>query len=52
MFFKRISIKFLILAVIFTLALSACTTAATPAAPEPEADTPFGQASCAPNCTY
>ncbi len=52
MFFKKFSIKFLILAVIFTLALSACTTAATPAAPETEADTPFGQASCAPNCTY
>ena len=55
MFFKKNSIKFLLLAVIFALALSACGTAATPAAPaaaEVKPATAFGQASCAPNCAY
>jgi len=52
MFFKKNSIKFLIMAVILTLALSACATAATPAATESKPATTFGQASCAPNCTY
>jgi ABC-type sugar transport system substrate-binding protein len=52
MFVKKNSIKFLVLAVIFTLALSACAPAATPAAPESESPAAFGQASCAPNCTY
>lgn len=54
MFFKKNSVKFLILAVIFTLALSACTTAAAPTdAPAPQSEpAAFGQASCAPNCTY
>jgi len=58
MFFKKNSIKFLLLAVIFTLALSACGTAATPAAttattaPASKPATTFGQASCGPNCAY
>jgi len=55
MFFKKSSIKFLLLAVIFALALSACGTAATPAAttaPEVKPVTTFGQAKCGPNCTY
>lgn len=54
MFFKKNSVKFLILAVIFTLALGACTTAAAPTdAPAPQSEpAAFGQASCAPNCTY
>jgi len=55
MFFKKNSMKFLLLAVILTLALSACGTAATPAAttaPASKPATTFGQASCGPNCAY
>jgi galactofuranose transport system substrate-binding protein len=56
MFKKKISFTVLIVAVIFTLVLSACNTAA---AVEPTAapvttteEKPFGTADCAPNCTY
>lgn len=55
MFLKKNSFKFLLLTVILTMALSACGTAATPAAtsaPAPEKATAFGQAACGPNCTY
>jgi ABC-type sugar transport system substrate-binding protein len=54
MLFKN-SFKFLLFAVILSLALSACTPAAAPAAPAAPAEvkaTAFGQAKCAPNCTY
>lgn len=39
---------------VFTMALTACGKAASPAATTAPAaaDKPFGQASCAPNCTY
>ncbi|GAP13559.1 monosaccharide ABC transporter substrate-binding protein, CUT2 family [Longilinea arvoryzae] len=64
---RKNSFKFLLLAVILTMALSACGSAATTAAPAattapaaPAATTapvaentaPFGQAACGPNCTY
>ena len=55
MFFKKNSIKFLLLVMVFALALTACGTAATPAAPaaaEVKPATTFGQAKCGPNCTY
>lgn len=64
MFFRKNSFKFLLLAVVLTMALSACGTAATPAAttapaapaattaPVAENTAPFGQAACGPNCTY
>ena len=50
---KKNSFKFLLLAVILTVALSACGTPAAPAATDaPAAPAAFGQASCAPNCAY
>jgi ABC-type sugar transport system substrate-binding protein len=50
MFSKKNMLKFLILVVVLTLALSACSTAATQA---PAATTKtFGEAACGPNCTY
>jgi len=50
MFSKKNSFKFLLLAVILTVALSACGTPAAPTTTSAPAT--FGQASCAPNCTY
>lgn len=50
MFSKKNSFKFLLLAVILTVALSACGTPAAPTTTS--APAAFGQASCAPNCTY
>ena len=47
---KKNSFKFLLLAVILTVALSACGTPAAPAATT--APAALGQAACAPNCTY
>ena len=47
---KKNSFKFLLLAVILTVALSACGTPAAPTTTS--APAAFGQASCAPNCTY
>ena len=44
----------LALVLVFTMALTACGKAASPAATQAPAaaEKPFGQASCAPNCTY
>lgn len=50
MFLKKNTFKFLLLTVILTVVLSACGTAAAPAATT--APAVFGQAACAPNCTY
>ena len=50
MFGKKNMLKLLILVVVLTLALSACSTAATQA-PAATAKT-FGEAACGPNCTY
>lgn len=47
---KKNSFKFLLFAVILTVALSACGTPAAPAATT--APAALGQAACAPNCTY
>lgn len=55
MFKKKSSFTVLILAVIFTLVLGACNTAAAvepTAAPVTTEEKPFGAADCAPNCTY
>jgi len=61
MFNKKDMFKVLVLVIVFTMALTACGTAAStatqaPAAPAATpaaaAEKPFGEASCAPNCTY
>jgi galactofuranose transport system substrate-binding protein len=55
MFFKKNAFKFMILAVVLALVLGACSKAAEPAATQAvvaAGDKPFGQAACAPNCTY
>jgi ABC-type sugar transport system substrate-binding protein len=61
MFNKKDMFKVLVLVIVFTMSLTACGTAAStatqaPAAPAATtaaaAEKPFGEASCAPNCTY
>lgn len=60
MFFKKNLFKFVLLVVVFVMALSACNTVATEAPAAAAADTnaaaadekPFGMAECGPNCTY
>ena len=49
---KNLLYKVLAVVMMAGLVLSACGTAATEAPAAPAADVPFGQASCAPNCTY
>lgn len=54
MFNKKNLFKILILVVVFTVALSACSSpaASTQAPAASDSSAPFGQASCAPNCGY
>jgi ABC-type sugar transport system substrate-binding protein len=54
MFNKKDMLKVVVLVVVFTMVLTACGTAATSTQAPATAETvkAFGEASCAPNCTY
>jgi len=48
--FKKLAFLFIVVAVVLTACGGGAAPAEAPAAPA--SDAPFGQAACAPNCTY